>query len=101
MKGALGLRAAGFASTEVTLSARLVMALNSQLRLCRVFQIVLVQLFAGIGDQARLVGLAARCFEQGLDRPVFNRLESFDLHLAFDDQPQADRLHPASRFRAG
>jgi hypothetical protein len=36
----------------------------------------------------------------GFDRPVFLRLERFDLEFAVADQPQRHRLHAARRARA-
>ena len=48
--------------------------------------------------QRRLELLPARGGENGLHRPVFLGAEGLDLHLALDDQAQADRLHAARRF---
>ena len=61
----------------------------------------LVKLLAAKDGQPRLVFLPARGDERRSHRPVFARLEGLDLHLALDDQAQADRLHPSRRFRAG
>ncbi len=44
---------------------------------------------------SRVAGL-----ERGLDRPIFLRLEGFDLELTVADQPQRNRLHAARRARA-
>ena len=44
--------------------------------------------------------MTARCAEHGLDGPVFLRIEGFDLHLALNDETQADRLHTTCGARA-
>ena len=62
--------------------------------------IELVELLAAQHRQPRLELLPARRREDGLDRPVLLRVERLDLHLALDDEPQANRLHAARRSRA-
>ena len=51
--------------------------------------------------QPCLEGLPARGGQGGFDAPEFAGVKGLDLHLALDDQAQADRLHPSGRFRAG
>ena len=59
-----------------------------------------VQPFAAKRDQPRLIFLTARGDQSGGNRPEFTRPKRFDFHLAFDDQPQTDRLHPTRRLCA-
>ena len=63
-------------------------------------QIEFFELLAAMFDQTRLKALTARRFTERFDRPVFLRVKGLDLHLAFNDQPQADRLHTPGGFRA-
>ena len=60
----------------------------------------LVELPAPEHRQPGPVFLAPRRREHRGDAPVFAGPERLDLHLALDDQAQADRLHAARRFRA-
>ena len=53
---------------------------------------------AGVFDQPGREGRAVSG-QIGLDRPVFLGPERLDLHLAVDDDPQGDRLHPTRRPR--
>ena len=53
------------------------------------------------GDEPGLVGLAAGRGEDCGDGPVFAGAERLDLHLALDDEAEADRLDAARGFRAG
>ncbi len=75
--------------------------LDGQFRLGLVREVVAVEFLAREIGEPRRETLAARRFELGLDRPVLACVEGLDLHLALDDQPQADRLHPTGRTRAG
>ncbi len=59
-----------------------------------------LQFAAAQNGKLRLKLLPARGDQQGFDRPVFLGTEGLDLHLAFDDQTQHDRLHPPGRPRA-
>ena len=60
-----------------------------------------IELLAAQNCQARLKRLTARGGEICTHRPVFLRVKRLDLHLTFDDQAQADRLHAPGRPRAG
>ena len=62
--------------------------------------IELIQLLAAQNGQLGFKFLPARGHEDGGHAPVFAGAEGLDLHLAFDDQAQTDRLHPACRFGA-
>ena len=57
-----------------------------------------VQLLAAEQHQPRRKILPPRRGQNRADRPELARPERLDLHLAFDDQPQADRLHPPRRL---
>ena len=100
VKGACGLRRAGFASTAVTVK---VAALQ---RLLEVFgfraraDIEPLDLLAVGADQPRLEGIAARRGERRDQRPVFPGNELLDFELAVADQPQRDRLHAGEAFDA-
>ena len=45
--------------------------------------------------------MPARRGKNGRDGPEFLRTKGLNLHLALDNQAQANRLHAASRFRPG
>ena len=64
-------------------------------------QVKLVQLFACQRGQPCVIFGTARGFQAGGDGPVFLGAKRLDLHLAVNDQPQADRLHAACGFCAG
>ena len=63
-------------------------------------QVEPVQLLAGQRHQRGVVFVAARGRQAGMDGPVLARLEGLDLHLAVDDQAQADGLDAARRLCA-
>ena len=67
--------------------------LHRHLRLCRIFDVESFQLFTGQNRQARLELLSSRGREHGFHGPVLACAERFDLHLAFYDHAQGDRLH--------
>ena len=52
-------------------------------------------------DEAGGKGLVGLIAQKSHQRPIFARLEFLDFQLAVANQPQRDRLHPASGFRAG
>ena len=56
---------------------------------------------APFSRMSRAVKFPAAAAEIGFDRPVFLRLERFDLELALADEAQRHRLHAACRARAG
>ena len=64
-----------------------------------VAEVELGELLAFVLDQAGRERIGASR-DVGVDAPVFLGLEALDLHLALDDQPQADRLHPTGRAAA-
>ncbi len=64
-------------------------------------QVESVQLRAGQRHELRVVFLSPRRRKTGMDGPVFARLECLYLHLAIDNQAQADGLDATRRFRAG
>ena len=99
MKGAEGLRLAGLASTDCTVKSRLHDRLNRQFCFGLIGQIKFIKALAAQTGQPRVKLLTPRGAETGADRPIFARVESLNLHLAVNNQPQADRLHPACRFR--
>ena len=59
-----------------------------------------IQLFARQMGQFCGKALPARRGQQRGDGPEFARAKGLDLHLAVNDQPQANRLHPPCRPRA-
>ena len=63
-------------------------------------QVELVQLLAGETGQPGAELCPARRGQIRRNGPVFLRAERLDLHLALDDQAQADRLHAPRRFRS-
>ena len=65
----------------------------------RIRQIEFLELLARKADKAGVKLLPARILQPRRDRPVFLCPERLDLHLALDDEPQADRLHAPRRFR--
>ncbi len=74
--------------------------LHGELRRFLAVDVEFLQLPAAQHRQPRLVGLAARRGKLCGDGPVFLRAEGLDLHLALDDQAQADGLHAPRGFRA-
>jgi hypothetical protein len=64
-------------------------------------EVELVELLAGVRDEAGGELLAARGPELGRDGPVFLRAERLDLHLALHDQAEADGLDAACGLGAG
>ena len=75
--------------------------LNGQFGLGFVLNIEAVELFPRQHGKPRLIFLPARRSEDRFDAPVFLRIERLDLHLALNDQAQADGLHASRTFRAG
>ncbi len=75
--------------------------LDGQFRRGLVGDVELVEPLAAEDGEAGLVVLPARRRQRGGDGPVFARPERLDLHLALDDEAEADRLDPAGGFRAG
>ena len=73
--------------------------LNRQFRLGFIRQIKLIETLAAQTGQPRVKLLAARGAQTGTDGPIFTRIECLNFHFAVNDEPQADRLHPPSRFR--
>ena len=64
-------------------------------------EVKLVELLAVEADETGLVDVAAGRGEKGLDGPVLAGAEGLDLHLAVDDEAEGDGLHAASGLRAG
>ena len=101
MKGAAGLRVAGFDSTAATVRSRASMAATARVAARLVGEVELVELAAVEADEAGLEGVAARGGEERLDGPVLAGAEGLDLHLALDDEPQRHRLDAAGGLGAG
>ena len=98
-EGRIGVAGGGLRLNAVHRKLARVDGLHSQFGGGVAGQIELVELLAAQRGQPRLKLLATRGFERGGHGPKLAGAEGLNLHLAFDNQPQANRLHPARRFR--
>ena len=74
--------------------------LHGQVGSLRRRDIEFFELLAAKHRQTRFIGLAPRRAQGGLYGPVFLRGERLDLHLALNDQAEADGLNAARRASA-
>ena len=101
MKGAAGLRVAGFDSTAETVRSRASMAATARVAAPSSPRSNLSSFRPSRRDEAGLVGVAARGGEERLDGPVLAGAEGLDLHLALDDEAERHRLDAAGGLGAG
>ncbi|MPM10723.1 hypothetical protein SDC9_57057 [bioreactor metagenome] len=100
-EGRIGVAGGGFRLDRLHRQIARGHGLHRQFRIRRGGEIELVELLAAQNGQPRGEDLTAGRGQLGGDGPVFAGVKRLDLHLALDDEAQADRLHPAGRARAG